>query len=306
MPIRFGDTEIQNLYVGSNPVRAVYLGGELAWIPIGEPSPTFSGATTNSLTIAWAAIENATGYEYRFRTASATNYGEWVSVGTALTVTITGLTINTAYSVQVRAVGSGGVASTPGEVDLTTALLSTLTSLRRTGSSTGTITVAWNAVAGATGYEGRWARSANGLPDKWTDFGKGTSRTITGLSSGSSYVIEVRAYAGDDKSGAARITASTSSPPPPRVPSFGVNAVPRWSYVSFDVETGIYTFRGWAVVSVANPSSGVSYSGTGTQGTRTLRGKSRSQTATISGTVTGTRRGYQSRSVRWSVQVATF
>jgi len=291
MPIRFGDTEIQNLYVGSNPVRAVYLGGELAWIPIGEPSPTFSGATTNSLTIAWAAVENATGYEYRFKTASATNYGEWVSVGTALTVTITGLTINTAYSVQVRAVGSGGVASMPGEVDLTTALLSTLTNLRRTGSTTGTITVAWNAVAGATGYEGRWARSANGLPDKWTDFGKGTSRTIAGLSSGSSYVIEVRAYAGDDRSGAARITTSTSSPAPPQVPSFGVNV----HTASGPIGEGMVSYA--ITISVSNPSSGVSYSGTGRRTGRALAG------TPIRGSVTGTRRGYRSRSVSWSTTV---
>jgi len=291
MPIRFGDTEIQNLYVGPNPVRAVYLGGELAWIPIGEPSPTFSGATTNSLTIAWAAVENATGYEYRFRTASATNYGEWVSVGTALTVTITGLTINTAYSVQVRAVGSGGVASTPGEVDLTTALLSTLTNLRGTRNSTSSITVVWDAVAGATGYEGRWARSANGLPDKWTDFGKGTSRTIAGLSSGSSYVIEVRAYAGDDRSGAARTTARTASPPPPQVPSFGVNVHTASGPIGGRMVS--YTIT----ISVSNPSSGVSYSGTGIR-TGNARVGSR-----ISGSVTGRRRGYRSRSVSWSTRV---
>lgn len=59
---------------------------------------TSSAVTSTSFTETWSAVAGATGYEYRL------NGGVWVDNGTALTVTLSGLSINTLYVFEVRAV----------------------------------------------------------------------------------------------------------------------------------------------------------------------------------------------------------
>ena len=95
--------------------------------PPGAPAaPTVTAASTISVTVSWAAPVNTgpaiTDYDVRYfaGTADPANEADWVEagetgghdhVGTATTATITGLTVNTAYQVQVRAKndeGTGG------------------------------------------------------------------------------------------------------------------------------------------------------------------------------------------------------
>jgi hypothetical protein len=64
----------------------------------------------------WAAVTGASGYQYRI------NGGSWINNGTALTVTISGLTAGTAYNFEVRAI-IGGVPCTESSDDsITTSL----------------------------------------------------------------------------------------------------------------------------------------------------------------------------------------
>ena len=290
---------------------------DVAQNTLATPSIYFGTITTTTIPIRWHHVPNRTSYEYRYAAGTDAPTGAWTNVRTLLGTSLDGLDLGTTYTIQVRAVGSGRFAtSEPGQVSAATDGIDPPTNLRELADSANSITVGWNEAAGVAGYEARWAAVGSALPAAWTDLGDVASRAITGLAASTSYQVEVRAYVGMDRSDAATGTfataaAGTTTPGggggnKPRVPSFSVNAVPRWSYVSFDVETGIYKFRGWASVSVANPSPGVAYSGTGTRGLRTLSGTRQSQSATISGSVTGSRSGYRSRRVSWSVRVATF
>ena len=85
--------------------------------PAAPGAPNVSAASVSSLSVTWAAPDNAgpaiTDYDYRYRTASPE--GAWREVTnttiTALSATITGLAENTSYDVQVRATNDEGAGA---------------------------------------------------------------------------------------------------------------------------------------------------------------------------------------------------
>jgi hypothetical protein len=73
-------------------------------LPGSPGTPTFSSITLTSATVSWTAAAGAvTSYSYSMNGGSS-----WTSVGTALTVSLTGLTPGTTYTVLVRAESAGG------------------------------------------------------------------------------------------------------------------------------------------------------------------------------------------------------
>ena len=88
--------------------------------PRAPEATLFSGAGRDSLTVSWAEPENTgppiTDYDVQYRTGSDA-YQEWPHTGQDRTATITGLNIDTAYQVQVRAGNDEGTGdwSEPGE-----------------------------------------------------------------------------------------------------------------------------------------------------------------------------------------------
>ena len=89
-------------------------------LPRAPEAPLFSREGRDSLTVSWAEPENTgppiTGYDVQYRTGSDA-YQEWPHTGPGRTATITGLNIDTAYQVQVRAGNDEGTGdwSEPGE-----------------------------------------------------------------------------------------------------------------------------------------------------------------------------------------------
>ena len=84
--------------------------------PDAPPAPTVSGASSSSLSVAWSAPANAgrpmlTDYDIQYRAGATGAFTDWAHAGTATTATITGLSADTAYQVQVlarNAEGAGG------------------------------------------------------------------------------------------------------------------------------------------------------------------------------------------------------
>ena len=74
-------------------------------------APTVTASTSNSLSVRWTAPNNTgpviTDYDVRYK-ASGGNFTNWPHTGKSLTTTITGLTTDTTYEVQVRAINDEG------------------------------------------------------------------------------------------------------------------------------------------------------------------------------------------------------
>ena len=79
----------------------------------GKPAaPTVSPASVTSLTVTWTAPSNAgpaiTDYDVQYRAGASGDWSDGGHAGTAVTATLTGLSENTSYQVQVRATNDEG------------------------------------------------------------------------------------------------------------------------------------------------------------------------------------------------------
>ena len=172
------------------------------------------------LTVSWDALE-ATGaflYHVRWKTGAA-DYGDAVELRPTrpptTSYTITGLSPGTTYTVHVavrdenntvlltegEADGTTGGATGDGETGggdpagVGTAALTGL-SVEPVASDPTRLTVSWDAVDGATRYDVRWKTGSN-------DYGNSVetstnSHTVTGLSPGTSYTVNVAALDGSN------------------------------------------------------------------------------------------------------------
>ncbi len=70
-----------------------------------------NGATDVSLTptLSWGTSSDATSYEYCYDTTNDNSCSVWVSNGTATSKALSGLSANTTYFWQVRAINAGGI-----------------------------------------------------------------------------------------------------------------------------------------------------------------------------------------------------
>ena len=167
--------------------------------PAGAPSapsaPTLQTGN-GQLTASWnepsANGASITHYDLQHRIS-----GSWTQIDniSGRSRTITGLTNGSSYQVRVRAVNSAGNGSWSATASATPGAVPNAPSAPTLSSSSGQIAASWSAPgnngAAITHYDLRY-RSGSG---SWTvsENISGTSRTITGLTNGTSYEVQVRA-----------------------------------------------------------------------------------------------------------------
>ena len=93
-------------------VTVTDVGGEAP----GKPAaPNVSASSVTSLTVTWSAPANAgpaiTDYDVQYREGTSGNWSDGNHTGTATTATLSGLSENTSYQVQVRATNDEGTGS---------------------------------------------------------------------------------------------------------------------------------------------------------------------------------------------------
>jgi hypothetical protein len=179
--------------------------GGVQYVPAIPNTPTgldVDEGVTN-LELSWTASTGSpTGYDVRI------NGGSPIDVGNVLLYDFTGLTPETAYTLEVRAYSAGGDSSWA-SIGGTTLDLPSPTGLTILGSDEDTITLGWDTHAYATGFE---VRIDGGTPE---DVGLTTLHMWDGLDPFTMYQLEVRAYLGAVFSDWASIDGDTDLPAPP-------------------------------------------------------------------------------------------
>ncbi|MCD8218205.1 MAG: fibronectin type III domain-containing protein [Clostridiales bacterium] len=156
----------------------------------------------DELTLKWTKVSGASGYQlYRYDTSTKT----WKKIKTTSKTNyeVENLTSATQYKFRVRAYTKSGSKTTYGSYSAT---LTTYTepgevkNLKASKKTTSSVTLTWSKVSRATKYQ---VYIYNTTQKKYVckTTVNGTSATISGLSSGTTYKFKVRAYkaSGDSK-----------------------------------------------------------------------------------------------------------
>ena len=262
--------------------------------PIDAPTGvTVSNRGSTGFTVSWTAPTEPTqtsgltitGYEVRYRIATSGTYSDAGHTGTGTSVAITGLTPSTSYAVEVRALSgteTGIWSTTLYDSTLSQYPIDPPTDLTVSNKGSTGFTVSWTAPTGTsgltlTGYDVEYRVSTSSDYSDAGHTGTGTSATLTGLTPNTSYVVEVRALAGTEKSvwSTAVNTATLSQHPIDAPTSVTVSNKSSTGFtVSWTAPTGTsgLTITGYAVryrVSTSTTYNDADHTGTGTSNTLT-------------------------------------
>jgi hypothetical protein len=144
-------------------------------------------------TVTWGST-GATSYTVQYRVAgSGSSYTTVSPNPTGTSVTITGLTAGLNYEVQVAGNCAGGTTSSFSA----TAVISSCgppTNVQFSNITTSSVDVSWTEAPNATSYTLSYRLNST---DVWTNITtSGTSRTITGLQAGRTYLFRIRSRCG--------------------------------------------------------------------------------------------------------------
>ena len=179
--------------------------------PAAPTNPTSSAVTASSITLTWTASTGVVD-TYEVSSDGGTNWIDSTSADTSHS--FTGLSANTAYTLQVRAKNRAGTSSAASAASVKT-LPAAPTGASTSAITASSITLSWTASAGgADTYE----VSIDG--SVWTDAGGGdTEHVFSGLSANTSYTLQVRAKNGSGATAAVSATAVKTLPAAPTSPT---------------------------------------------------------------------------------------
>jgi fibronectin type 3 domain-containing protein len=157
------------------------------------PAPTGLSAKPgdSKVTLTWNAATGATFYRVRRGTTS----GVYTTIATVTSPIYgnTGLTDGVTYYYVVAAGNSAGTSANSAQVSTTPLALPAAPTGVSATAGTGSVTVSWSSVTGATGYRIRRS-TVNGGPYTTVAAVSGTAWLNTGLSAGTTYYYVVAAF----------------------------------------------------------------------------------------------------------------
>lgn len=239
------------------------------------PSGLTATPGDTQVTLAWSAVQGATGYRvFRSTTSGGQSSTPLTTVNTPTFVN-TGLTNNTTYYYKVAAFSATGQGPMSAEVSG-----KPVTSLTAPTNLTATpgdreITLTWSGITGATSYKVFRATTSNGQTTTAIATASGTSFTNTGLTNGTAYfykVAAVNATGQSPLSAEATATPTTSLTAPANFTATAGDSKVTLTWAAVTGATSYRVFRGatsngQGTTAIASPS-GTTYTNTGlTNGT---------------------------------------
>lgn len=169
-------------------------------VPLDVPQNVKATATTNSVTVSFSSVVRATSYDILFDNV--------VSNTTATSKTFSGLSPKTTHTYAVRAKNTKqtGSYSTTQSIQ-TLAQAPAVPSGIKKSATDSTVTISWNAVSGATGYDLLFNGSTYSVSTN--------TRTFTGLASATSFSFQVRSKNADASSAYTSSNTVTTAPKAP-------------------------------------------------------------------------------------------
>jgi len=164
--------------------------------PFNKNNPA-SPVPTNPI-LTWGTSNGATGYEYCIDTTNDHACANWISIGANTSVYLAGLTINTEYYWQVRAINADGITYATGYYENFYSFVPSSRSFGKLSPANGAVgipidpTITWQILAGATSYEYCNDTTNDFNCSNWVNVGQNTSSTITGLDYLTTYYWQVR------------------------------------------------------------------------------------------------------------------
>ncbi|MGN1443174.1 MAG: fibronectin type III domain-containing protein, partial [Acutalibacteraceae bacterium] len=164
-------------------------------IPVGKVSSLKASTSTSAITLSWAKVSGATGYQVCKYDSAKKKYVKIATVSSN-SYKVTKLNSGTTYKFSVRAYKRVSGTNYFGSFSyLTTATKPGTPTLKATPGSK-KVTLSWNKQTGATGYMVYMATSQNGKYSRIATL-KGNTKvsvTKTGLTTGKTYYFKVIAY----------------------------------------------------------------------------------------------------------------
>ena len=168
----------------------------------GKSAPA-DGAVNQSTapTLSWNSSSGAASYEYCYDTSGNDTCDDaWTSTGANTSIGLGGLSTNTIYYWQVRAVNAGGTTyADAGAWRSFTTVPNAPGAFGKSAPADGAVnqstapTISWNSSSGAASYEYCYDTTDDNACSTWVDNGASTGKTLTGLSYGVAYYWHVRA-----------------------------------------------------------------------------------------------------------------
>lgn len=163
-------------------------------------APAISKVTGGSkqIKLQWKSVSGATKYQVYMATSKSGTYSKIATLDTGKTsYTKTGLSVGKTYYFKVRTyrtVNSKNIYSSYSTIRYGATSPAKVT-ISKAACGANKITVSWNKVTGASGYEIYMATSSSGTYKKLTTVGSSkTSYIESGLANGKTYYFKVRAY----------------------------------------------------------------------------------------------------------------
>jgi uncharacterized repeat protein (TIGR02543 family) len=178
-------------YVWVKPKNANGTGGTSAvknGVPIATPGNLTLSAANQQITVSWAAVPGASGYQVYYRNTTTIPASPF-HTGAELNCTVTNLTNGTTYYFWVKAVNDNGAgAASPMASGKPIGNMGTVT---LTPGESGQLVLSWVAVAGADQYE-VYHSAINTIPASPGQTVSTTTATISGLTNGTTHYAWVK------------------------------------------------------------------------------------------------------------------
>ena len=245
--------------------------------------------TDVSVSLEWNTVTRASGYNvYRSDSENGSYTKVNTSVITVLSYTNTGVSPDTTYYYKVCAVSSGGIEGVQSSAISAATLIPAPGNVRVTAVTVNSVSLAWNVVSVASGYNVYRSNSANGIYNRInTGAVTGTTFTDTNVSAYTTYFYKVSAIInGIESMQSSPVSASTSI-----IPGSGLAAKLNWlqtnavSNVDYIIEVTASESIGPTTLSYSNRTNiSITLRGTGTA--RTVRLSSNGAMFTVDSGVT--------------------